>query len=203
MNAKLLKLVVFYGIGIWSSNSAMARDRLDLAVVRQNASSDLAKRYRPRGAYLPYSEQCPWACLSESMYIPRDFVLNDKDKRVLRDIYRLFNYLKRKVSKSDEKIMDTLESIQYELLQARKEGVGGKGNYASVRAVDGLVSVATHLLTQNLTKEKKDELKKLLLLTKSNMRALSRNYSALPYLENTAKNLAIASRILRIDLSFK
>ncbi|MDR0740899.1 MAG: hypothetical protein LBF34_04285 [Puniceicoccales bacterium] len=160
------------------------------------------KRYSSNGAYLPIIWQCPSSSIFETMY-PRRSKLSDAEKATLNDIQQLFNYLQKNVPQSDEKALEVLELTKGELYQVRWEGFGGKGRYASVRAMDGIVSVATHLLTQQPTKQEKDELKKLLIQTLLMMRSMSHNSSTEPYWEIIKKNMTIASKILEIDLSFE
>jgi hypothetical protein len=127
--------------------------------------------------------------------------LEDHERKILDKMRQALTYLKKNVPQSDEKALDVLERIEGELYQVSREGLGGKGRYASVRAMDGIVSVATHLLTQQPTEQKKDELKELLIQTPLMMRSMSHNSSTEPYWETIEKNMQIASCTLGINLS--
>jgi hypothetical protein len=141
--------------------------------------------------------------LSDSVEIDENLVLEDVEEETFSEMEQLLIYLKKDVPLIDKKSLKVLELVEKELQQARLEGIGRKGNYASVRVIDELVSVAAHLLNDCSPKHKKDKLKILLLRIPPRIGLMARNSSAVPYLENIAKNMTIASGILEIDLSFE
>jgi hypothetical protein len=157
------------------------------------------ERYALFGAYLPIAEQFPGSSLFESLEIDEYLELDDREQKIFQELEQLLNYLKKDVPPTDEKALEVLELAEKELQQAHLEGIGRKGNYASIRAIDELVSVAAHLLKDCSPKHKKNALKKLLLRIPPRMSLMARNYSALPYLENIEKNMKIISQALEID----
>ncbi|MDR1590928.1 MAG: hypothetical protein LBR92_02960 [Puniceicoccales bacterium] len=159
-----------------------------------------SQRYSPNGAYMPYSVVDPSSSIEESRAGYRK-KLSDREKEILHDMRQLLDYLQSNTLGSDGRLADILEWAEEELQYAYLEGIGQKGNYASLRAIDGMVSVATYFLTQKIIKKKKNELKCLLSLIQSGMRFMACNTSAQPYWENIAKNMEIASQILGVDLS--
>ncbi|MDR0740900.1 MAG: hypothetical protein LBF34_04290 [Puniceicoccales bacterium] len=163
----------------------------------------LPEQYCFRGAYLPIVIRYPDSLLSDSVEIDENLVLEDVEEETFSEMEQLLIYLKKDVPLIDKKSLKVLELVEKELQQARLEGIGRKGNYASVRVIDELVSVAAHLLNDCSPKHKKDKLKILLLRIPPRIGLMARNSSAVPYLENIAKNMTIASGILEIDLSFE
>jgi hypothetical protein len=125
--------------------------------------------------------------------------LDDIEKETFQEMEQLLAYLKKNVPHTEKKALEVLELTEKELQQAQLEGIGGKGNYGSIRVVDELISVAAHLLNDCSLKHRKDALKKLLLPIPPRMNLMACNHSVVSYLENIEKNMKIISTIWRID----
>jgi hypothetical protein len=207
INKKLSKILLF---SVATGHCALAygtqtpfyftEDPFELLAYRPiGPQSALRERYCPLGAFCPMAVRYPGNSLFDSVVIDEHLVLDGVEEETFREMKQSLAYLRKNVLKSDEKALAVLGLAEKELQQARREGIGRKGNYASIRVVDELVSVAAHLLKNCSLKRKMEELKRLLLRIAPRVGPMACNHSAAPYLENIEKNMAIASRVLEID----
>jgi hypothetical protein len=196
-------MLVFAVTGSWVMASSYFANLWKAA---KEAHELVPPRYQSDGAYVPYADVDSTSLEKMTTDTPPKSISSAEEKAILQDVQQLLdylNYLPKNVFKPDKKIIDTIKTAEKTLQQASEEGIGKKGYGAFVRAIDAIVSVATHFLTQKPNSETKDKLKNLLSLILPRMKTMSGKDLESPYWNNVARNLAIASQILGITLALK